>query len=281
LELIVVDQSQPDQTRPPLNDPRLRVIRDSQIGSSRARNLGLAASRAEIIAFTDDDCTADENWLAEIVAGFQAHPHAGVACGVVSPAPHDVTRGFIVGYEFSRAECLSGPMAKLHDAGIGANMAIRRSVLGSVGGWDELLGAGSTFNGAGDLDLVYRVLLSGYDLLHLPKARVDHFGFRDWSEGRNVIRGRYRGVGAAYAKHLRQGDPVAALLLARELGMALANVADQVVSLRRPFGFGRVWSLLRGMRESLAYPVDPRTRLYMRRCRSDLHGNRTQRRVHY
>ena len=93
------------------------------------------------------------------------------------PAPHDTHAGFIVGYEPKQRERLHGRVAKLHDAGIGANMAFRRRAIDAVGGWDELLGAGSRFDGAGDRDLVYRVLDAGFALLHLPDARVVHHAF--------------------------------------------------------------------------------------------------------
>src|SRR6266536_960940 len=64
----------------------------------------------------------------------------------------------------------------------------------AVGGWDELLGADSRFEGAGDRDLVYRVLGAGYLLLHLPAATVTHRGFRDWQTG-----GRPVGLGRLWA----------------------------------------------------------------------------------
>lgn len=59
LELIVVDDGSTDQTGRLLSlieDPRLRVIRnDDRVGESRARNLGIAASRGGWVAFLDDD----------------------------------------------------------------------------------------------------------------------------------------------------------------------------------------------------------------------------------
>jgi GT2 family glycosyltransferase len=283
-EIIVVDQSRGRETADLLAseiaDKRVRVLRDEPGGSSRARNVGAAMSQAALIAFTDDDCQADSHWLMEIVDAFDSHPRAGIACGAVDAAPHDSSRGFIVGYPLSRSECLSGRLAKLRDAGIGANMAVRVSVLAQLGGWDELLGAGSAFDGAGDLDLVYRALVSGFDLLHLPAARTCHFGFRDWSTGRDVIRGRFRGVGAAYTKHLRSGDPVAALLLAQQLWTASTHVVSRACRLRRPLGLGRLWSLCSGIWDSLAYPVDQTTRLYYHQPFHDLHRNQTYRRVY-
>ena len=54
-ELIVVDDASTDQTNEWLayqSDPRIRVLRsDRNLGPSVARNLGLAAARADVTAF--------------------------------------------------------------------------------------------------------------------------------------------------------------------------------------------------------------------------------------
>src|SRR3981081_230840 len=101
------------------------------------------------------------------------------------------------------------------------------------------MGGGGTFQGAADFDLIYRVLGAGYAMLQLPEARVIHHGFRDWEAGRRTTRGRYMGIGAAYTKHVRLGDPVAALLLLQQIGMAGANLASHVIRGQRPLGVGR------------------------------------------
>ena len=58
-ELIVVDDASTDHTREwlsQLNDPRIRVIAaETNRGVSGARNLGLAAARAPVVAFLDSD----------------------------------------------------------------------------------------------------------------------------------------------------------------------------------------------------------------------------------
>jgi glycosyltransferase involved in cell wall biosynthesis len=51
------------------NEPRVRYVRECRPGASRARNIGAAVGRGEIVAFTDDDAVVDSHWFAALVAG--------------------------------------------------------------------------------------------------------------------------------------------------------------------------------------------------------------------
>lgn len=68
LELIVVDDCSSDDTQDylaSLGDPRLRVLRhEVNKGGAAARNTGIAAARAPIIAFQD----SDDEWLVTMLA---------------------------------------------------------------------------------------------------------------------------------------------------------------------------------------------------------------------
>src|SRR5688572_32619017 len=79
VELAVVDQSSDEKSLEALlalNDPRLKVVRSSRRGASNARNEGVAATTAPIIAFTDDDCRPDGNWASTMVRLFAEDPEA-------------------------------------------------------------------------------------------------------------------------------------------------------------------------------------------------------------
>jgi glycosyltransferase involved in cell wall biosynthesis len=75
-ELIVVDDASTDATGaylPTLTDPRIRVITaERNLGPSGARNLGLAAAHAEIVAFLDSDDAYLPGRLAVPLACFAA-----------------------------------------------------------------------------------------------------------------------------------------------------------------------------------------------------------------
>jgi GT2 family glycosyltransferase len=239
-------------------DPRVRLIRDTGKGASRARNLGIKATSGLVIAFTDDDCEPDPDWLATLVSAMENDPSAGIAFGSVVPADHAPADGFIVGYRPVRQRRLTGRLGKLRDGGIGANMALRRDALSAVAGFDEQLGPGAYFTSSEEGDLAYRILKAGRSLLHVPGSSVIHHGFRDWSSGAGLTRRTYLGVTAAYMKHLRQADAVAALLLLQQLGFALANLCACLLRLRRPIGLGRLWGLVQGTWRSFELDVDER-----------------------
>lgn len=267
-ELIVVDQSGDDASagivaRIATEDARLRLIRDAGAGLSRARNIGLTAAVGDIIAFTDDDCVPATDWLRLVVAALADDLRCGIVFGSVVPAPCDPRDGFIVGYTPPRRQRLTGRFAKRLDGGIGANMTLRRATLAETGGFDEMLGAGGYFASCEDGDMAYRVLSAGWALVHVPESRVVHFGLRDWASGSGLTRRTYAAVAAAYMKHARRRDPVAAYLVLQSIGMSTIHVMRSVAQRRRPVGLGRLFAHFTGIRRSFELKVDRATGLYV------------------
>jgi glycosyltransferase involved in cell wall biosynthesis len=266
-ELVVVDQSQSDETAEIVNraaaqDPRVRHVRDRGKGLSRARNIGIAETRGELIVFTDDDCEPDADWLRTIVDALCEDESAAAAFGSVIPAPCDPRQGFIVGYLPPRRQRLTGRLAKLRDQGIGANMALRRQPLLDSGLFDEMLGAGGYFASMEDQEITYRLLRAGHAVLHVPESRVLHHGLRDWKSGRPLMRGTYIAVAAGYMKYARVHDPAAVCLLLNEVRLAVLNVLDSAMHLRRPLGLARLACLFVGMWRSFELEVEPRNVVY-------------------
>jgi GT2 family glycosyltransferase len=58
--------------------------------------------------------------------------------------------------------------------GTGASMAVRRSVALDLGGFDEALDMGAVLPGGGDLDIIWRVLEAGHELVYEPRVLVWH-----------------------------------------------------------------------------------------------------------
>lgn len=77
-ELIIVDDASTDDTRSyltKLTDPRISVVvAQNNLGPSGARNLGIAAARADVVAFLDSDDSYRPGRLAAPLAALAADP---------------------------------------------------------------------------------------------------------------------------------------------------------------------------------------------------------------
>jgi glycosyltransferase involved in cell wall biosynthesis len=196
-EVVVVDSaSRSDETARVATEAGFRVVRLTQPGLSRARNAGIAATAGEFVAFTDDDCLPGPTWVEQIATAF-ADPLTGVVMGRLVPEheggavpaddPGDEPFTFRDGFDVDKL-------------GAGANMAFRRRALLDVGGFDEMLGAGSALRSAEDHDAIWRILRGGWSGRYDPGAVVAH---RDWRRRTDLIRMRYAyglGAGALAAK---------------------------------------------------------------------------------
>jgi GT2 family glycosyltransferase len=265
-ELLIVDQSADDASATVVErygDARVRYVRDTGRGLSRARNIGVAASAGSIVAFTDDDCEPEADWLSRVAATLEQDWRVGAVFGAVRPASYDAGLGFIDGYIPARRLRVTGRFALRRGQGMGANMAIRRGALTRSGPFDEMLGAGGYFPSFEDWDMAYRILADGWAIVHDPEAVVIHHGFRDWSAGSRLIRNTYTAIAAGYMKHIRARDPVAAALLADSMVTALAYLARRTVTRQRPVGFGRLAAHFTGIRRSFELPVDRKRCLYV------------------
>ena len=85
LELIVVDDGSTDESSEILrrvDDPRLKMVFQRNMGVSSARNRGLAEARGEFVAFLDADDTWHPDFLGKLAAALDANPEAVLAyCG--------------------------------------------------------------------------------------------------------------------------------------------------------------------------------------------------------
>src|SRR5215471_10901315 len=90
-EVIVVDNNSSDATREVVRriigegHPNLRYVFEPKQGSSFARNAGIAAATAEIIAFVDDDVVVAKDWIATIKQAFEDQPEIDCIGGKVVP----------------------------------------------------------------------------------------------------------------------------------------------------------------------------------------------------
>ena len=138
----------------------LRALQIPERGAVAKRNVGWRAARAELIAFTDDDCEPAPGWLKSALDACD-DDSVELVQGRVDPHPEDAA----VSGLFKRTIEVHA-----HYEGYpNANLVYRRRALERVGGYDD------AYWGAGeDSDLAHRVVESGGSVRYANDALVWH-----------------------------------------------------------------------------------------------------------
>ena len=153
------------RAHPLTREGRLRTFRLTPgTGSpSVQRNRGWHEAKAPLIAFTDDDCRPEPEWLESILSVAEAHPGA-VVQGSVRPNPEEAH--LLKRNPYVRTLEVNPP----NDFAQTANILYPRESLEAVGGFDEGMPAAA----GEDTELALRVRQAGADYVGAPDAVVNH-----------------------------------------------------------------------------------------------------------
>lgn len=253
LEVIVVDQSDDESTRRRLTthfaaESRLVYVASDRRGVAAARNVGVALAQADILAITDDDCLVPCDWAARMLQVFRARPEVELLFGAVDDLPHDRRRAFVPCFA-PRTGWVETGLA--HGGGrlkgMGAHMAMRRTLAQAIGAFDERFGAGGPWGSAEDCEFHYRTLASGHSVLIEPELRVLHLGMRTMAEAWGLWWRDTRGAGALAAHMCAHGAPLAGAQFWTELvGRPFLRALANLLRLRFPSGIRCVAVLFAG-----------------------------------
>jgi GT2 family glycosyltransferase len=169
-EVILVDDGSKDSTQGiTLSHPNVRYFRhEKNLGLSVARNTGIAAATGEIIAFTDSDCRADEDWLFYLVNDLTNSQFAGLGGPNLLPPEDSPTAAAVMVSPGGPAHVMLSDRQAEHIPG--CNMAFYKWALEEVGGFDSI------FHKAGDdVDLCWRLEQAGHQIGFSPAAFVWHY----------------------------------------------------------------------------------------------------------
>jgi histidinol-phosphate phosphatase family protein len=150
--LLVCDAGSPDELleRMPLDPGFVEVLAGPGRGPAAARNVGWRASRAEWVAFLDDDVEPEPDWLRRLIDDLREPGIAASQGRIRVPVPGD-----------RRPTDWERNVAGLEDARWAtADMAFRRSALAAVGGFDERFPRAYRE----DADLALRLAAAGFRL---------------------------------------------------------------------------------------------------------------------
>jgi cellulose synthase/poly-beta-1,6-N-acetylglucosamine synthase-like glycosyltransferase len=200
-EILVVDNASSDGTAPLIRARPVRYLHESRRGVSNARNLGVARSSGEILAFLDADCVVEPQWLSELVRAFD-DPEVGAVAGDLQHLPpanaaeRQAVRLLGNWQQFAFSSDPAYPVT--------ANAGYRREVLERIGGFDPRM------TRAQDVELGLRFQeRSGRRLAYAERATARHrnrstqLGFfrqqLGWAYGAGLVGAKFEAMG---------GDPV-------------------------------------------------------------------------
>ncbi len=192
-ELVVVDNGSSDGSVAMLLEafPAVSVVvAPGNVGYARAANLGIAATRAPIVAVFNPDLTMEAGSAKAVLARFDEEPALG-ACGPrirnvdgsdYPSARRNPSVPVAIGHGLFGMWWRSNPFTRRYreldadpavarsvDWVSGSAVWLRRVALDAVGGWDERY-----FMYMEDLDLCWRLGRAGWQVAYEPAAAVVH-----------------------------------------------------------------------------------------------------------
>lgn len=193
-EVIVADDGGREGVEPVVraaaNGLATRVVRlERSQGPAAARNAAAAGARGRILAFTDDDCRPDPDWLQELAAAVEAHPGAGAG---------GLTRSALAGNVWAVGSQTVEDAVYAHENAVNAdarffstkNLAVPTDAFRALGGFDDSMRISE------DRDLCARWRARGHALVLAPRATVAHANPRSgrafWRQHLGYGRGSHR-----------------------------------------------------------------------------------------
>lgn len=274
--IVVVDHDEALFERLTVAEPQVTVIRNmGPRGLSGARNTGVAATDAPIVAFLDDDARAMPGWLAALTAPY-AEPDVVATGGRIEPGfdtgrppwlPEELD--WIVGCTYRGMPATRAEVRNV----IGAGMSFRRSAIATAGGFDASVGRGRSLPLGGEetaLCIRARRVIPGARVIFEPAAIVRHrvragratvrYALtRAWAEGLTKARvARLEGADAGLATERTYATRTLPGAVVRELRHAVSRGdpsavarAATIVAVLGATTLGFAWESMRGSLASL------------------------------
>lgn len=254
VEVVVADNGSSDGLeehlrRHPLRDAlRLRWVDASDArGVSHARNVGVAHSTGDFVAFCDADDRVHPDWLRHLTA---AAIHHDAVAGALDGSPLSSERAVAWRPLSDKSVQPTSANAQFPWGG-GGNMSIWREVFDEIGGWST-----EYTYALEDMEFSWRLRLRGHSLGWEPRAVVD-YRLRD--DLRSLCRQSFaygRGEAQLYRDHratCMSGRPVPYLVLLLVL-LVIRNPLLPTTVTRLPRGqwfwhLGGLLGRIRGSRE--------------------------------
>jgi glycosyltransferase involved in cell wall biosynthesis len=185
-EILVVDNLSTDDTAAVVRryadtHPNVRYLYHERLGLASSRNAAIAATEAEIVAFTDDDAEVYPDWLERFLGVFDlVSPTPCCAGGEIEPV-WGAPRPLWLGDRFlhprsARLDWSDRPIFLKDGQWIcEVNSAYRRQLLVEFGGFVEELGRKGNLLLSGENYVNERMCQAGHKIYFDPGIRVKHY----------------------------------------------------------------------------------------------------------
>lgn len=178
-----------------------RVVRQPGAGPAAARNRGAAEARGEVLAFLDDDCAPDPDWLEALDRALVAHPGAGAGGRTINALPENpyaTASQALIDYLYAYYNQAGSPEPMFTTS----NLALPRARFLELGGFDQRFPRA----GGEDRELCLRWARAGGEIRYVPDAIVRHAHRLDL---RGFLRQHFTyGRGAARFHRVRGSAPM-------------------------------------------------------------------------
>ncbi|MFT5905987.1 MAG: glycosyltransferase involved in cell wall biosynthesis [Cryomorphaceae bacterium] len=167
-EVIVVDDGSTDGTQELVKEyDFVKLICAEHGGLSKARNLGAEAATGEILAYTDDDCEVDPDWLYWIAKGYDEQDVDAMGGPNIPPVPLDEDEAVVAAAPGAPSHVMLSDRDAEHIPG--CNLTVRRAAFEAIGGFNVV------YQVAGDdVDFCWRLEKAGFKIGFHGAAFVWH-----------------------------------------------------------------------------------------------------------
>ncbi|MEM1537585.1 MAG: glycosyltransferase [Candidatus Nezhaarchaeales archaeon] len=198
-EVIIVDGGSTDDTLTEATKYWVKVLAEKGASANRARNLGVSASKGEVLVFTDGDCKIPSDWLVKIIHnlenGFDCVGGRVKAANLHSFLPRYLDSSFFNPFPtFSKFSIIND--LKPFNYLATCNMAIKRQAFLGVRGFDE-----GFRGGYDDHEFLARVLKAGYKAAYDPRIVVYHYHRERLGDALNQVYWYGKGLARFTFKH--------------------------------------------------------------------------------
>lgn len=212
--------------------PDLRSVREPKQGLTSARLRGVRSTTAQWIAFVDDDCFLQSDWIAQAIAFAESHSWVGAFGGRVILDWEAAPPRYVLAYSYCFAEQNHGNFQQQVTFLAGAGLVVNRLALSASGWIDAPLLAdrvAEKLMSGGDVEIALRIAGVGRELWYVPQCALKHrIPTRRFSPRYLININRNLGISQALADALVSADPISSWFFD-----SIFKVAKQTLGLAR------------------------------------------------